>query len=225
MVFSQLSSYGQFVQEKAIRSNEAEKYQEMQIEVFNPMGDPLIADILVKGLNPRKTVVLENVSDTAFEIKDYRLYTVSCIEEGYMYYAEKFWPKEDIVHHQKVQLQPLESGLKTSVQDITFLGDQTEIYHKSKPALEEVIRWMELNPEIRIAVIGHVNGPDKSKSEKFYNKASYKRAETVVNYLSTHGIDADRLEIRGAGNKEMLFPNPETDWQNQANRRIEIEVL
>ena len=84
---------------------------------------------------------------------------------------------------------------------------------------------MTLNPTVKIAVIGHVNGPDNNKSQKFYNKASTMRAKAVVDYLIAQGIDSERLEAKGAGNTEMLFPEPNTDWEHEANRRIEIEVV
>jgi len=34
----------------------------------------------------------------------------------------------------------------------------------------------------------------------------------------------ERLQAKGMGNSEMLYPDPSTDWQNEANRRIEIEI-
>lgn len=222
---SQLSA--QFVQEKSIAANEASiNNQQMQISVIDANTDsPLKADINVYGLNPRKGVTMKSVTDTTFEIRNYRLYTISCIEKGYMYYSDKFWPDEKALHLQEVQMRPLEVGQKTDVRDITFLGDKTEIYHKSKPALAEIIDFLKLNPTVSIAVIGHVNGPDNSRSQRFYEKASVSRAEVVMNYLIEEGgIDARRLSAKGAGNKEMIYIDPVTDWQNQANRRIEIEV-
>jgi outer membrane protein OmpA-like peptidoglycan-associated protein len=142
-----------------------------------------------------------------------------------MYYAEKFWPEEKAVHTQEVRLKPLATGLKTDIRDIVFLGDKTEIYHKSKPALDELIEFLTLNKSVRIAVIGHVNGPDNDRSERVYRKASIERAQAVVDYLVGAGIDPERLEAVGKGNTEMIYADPQTEWQNEANRRIEIEIL
>lgn len=216
----------QFVQEKKISDSGSNvDYQEMQIQITDASnGDEVISDVRVKGLNPRKTVVFESIADTVFEIKNYRLYTVSCIEEGYMYYTEKFWPAEEVVHLQQVKLHPLRSGLKTDIRDISFLGNKTEIYHKSRSALDELTEWLKLNPKVKVAVIGHVNGPDQTRSKKFYRKVSEERAQAVIDYVISKGISADRLEARGAGNSQMIYPDPKTDWQNEANRRIEIEV-
>lgn len=226
-MFVSTNSAAQFTQEKSISANDVEiADQVMNLSVFDADSKmAMLADVTVAGLNPRKPVVFESIADTTFEIRNYRLYTVSCVKEGYMYYSEKFWPEEKRIHEQEVELKKLKVGLKTDVRDITFLGNKTEIYHKSKPALEDLIQFLTLNPTVRIAVIGHVNGPDNSRSEKFYTNASLERAQKVIDYLIEHGIAADRLEVKGMGNQEMLYPDPSTDWQNEANRRIEIEVI
>lgn len=219
-------TFSQFVQEKKISENETttnELY--MNIVVENDSSQNIMsADVTVNGLNPRKPTVFQSVTDTTFQIKNYRLYTVSCIKKGFMYYSEKFWPAETNVHVQKVNLIPLKVGLKTDVRDITFLGDQTAIYHKSKPALEEIKQFLDINPNVKIAIIGHVNGPDNKRSKKFYQKASVERAQAVVDYLIDLGVDEERLSAQGEGNSQMLYPDPKTDWQNEANRRVEILI-
>lgn len=222
------STEAQFVQEKAIDSTRVEfEDQKMIIKVLDGVTKtPTSADVVIKGLNPRKPVTLRSVSDTTLILKSYRLYTVSVVKPGYMYFAHKFWPEESQMHEEWVVLKPLSVGLKTDVDDITFLGDQTEIYFKSTPALEELIEFMNVNPNVKIRIIGHVNGPESEKrSDSFYKKASEKRAEAVRDYLIQHNIDPTRLATKGAGNTEMRFPNPQTDWETQANRRVEIEVI
>lgn len=223
-----VSASAQFVTEKAIDSTKVElEDQQMIIKVLDGVTKaPVNADVIIKGLNPRKAVVLSSVSDTTLLLKSYRLYTVSVVKKGYMYFAHKFWPDEKEVHEEWVILKPLSVGLKTNIEDIYFLGDQTEIYFKSVPALEELIAFMKANPTVKIRIIGHANGPDTEKrGASFYKKASEKRAEAVRDYLIQHGIEPERLVTKGAGNTEMIYPNPETDWQTQANRRIEVEII
>jgi outer membrane protein OmpA-like peptidoglycan-associated protein len=219
----------QFVTEKAIDSTQNAEIEEqkMIITVIDKEHiEPIKADVIIKGLNPRKPVVFEGITDSTIIFKTYRLYTVSVVKEGYMYYAHKFWPDESFEHKERIELEPLKVGLKTSVQDITFLGDQTEIYHKSTPALEELIRFLEINPNVKICLIGHANGPEsEKKGPAYYKKASEKRAMAVRDFLIQHGIAPERLATRGAGNTQMLYPDPQTDWETQANRRIEIEVI
>ncbi len=216
----------QFVQEKKITKDEnfsGKQYMNIQV-TSSESGELMAADIRINGLNSRKQVIMPEVIDTTFEINNYRLYTVSCIKPGFMYYNEKFWPSEEKLHVQDVKLLPLQVGLSTDVRDITFLGDQTSIYHKSKPALAEIKEFLDANPNVKIAIVGHVNGPDNRKSAKFYQKASEERAQAVVDYLIELGVDELRLEVQGRGNTNMLYPDPKTDWQNEANRRVEILI-
>lgn len=202
--------------------------QKMQISVTDFRSKMFIdADVMIKGLNPRKTVVFKNFTDSTMLLKNYRIYTVSVVKEGFMYYAHKFWPAESTTHYERVELKPLSVGLKTSIEDITFLGDETTLYHKSVPALEELAHFLTIHPSLKICIIGHANCPvneDKKNSDAYYRRASEKRSEAVVDYLVQHGIPLSRLTTRGMGNKQMLFPDPQTEWQVSANRRIEIEV-
>ena len=225
-----LPTHAQFFEELKIDSTqvpEAED-QKMQITVTDFRTKMFMdADVMIKGLNPRKTVVFKNFTDSTMLLKNYRIYTVSVVKEEFMYYAHKFWPAESSTHYERVELKPLSVGLKTSIEDITFLGDETQLYHKSVPALEELVQFMTVNPSVKICVIGHANCPvneDKKNSDAYYRRASEKRAEAVVDYLVQHGITADRLTTRGMGNKQMLYPDPQTEWQVSANRRVEIEV-
>lgn len=221
--------FGQFTTEKAIDSARVEvEDQKMKLLVLDSKTKKSMeADVLVKGLNPRKTVVFKNLSDTTLVLKKYRIYTVSVVKKGYMYHAHKFWPDESAQHFERIELKPLSIGLKTSVEDIYFLGDDIQIYHKSSAALEELMEFLKLNPTTRMAIIGHANGPvgKDQKSSSFYRKVTEKRAQAVVDYLIQHGIAKERLEARGAGNSQMIYPDPQTEWQIEANRRIEIEII
>ena len=224
------ASFAQFFEEVKIDSTEVPEAedQKMQITVTDFRSKMFIeADVMIKGLNPRKTVVFKNFTDSTMLLKNYRIYTVSVVKDGYMYYAHKFWPAESTTHYERVELKPISVGLKTSIEDITFLGDETQLYHKSVPALEELVQFMTVNPAVKICIIGHANCPvneEKKNSDAYYRRASEKRAEAVVDYLVQHGIAADRLTTRGMGNKQMLYPDPQTEWQVSANRRVEIEV-
>lgn len=216
----------QFTQEKKISKDEkftGKQFMNIKVADFTS-GELLPANVYINGLNPRRQIMFQDIIDTTFEINNYRLYTVSCIKKGYMYYCDKFWPTEGQIHVQDVPLKPLSVGLTTDVRDITFLGDQTTIYHKSTAALEEIKLFLDLNPNIKVAIIGHVNGPDNSKSKKFYQKASEERAQAVVDSLIEMGVAVDRLSVQGRGNEEMLYPDPQTDWQNEANRRVQIMI-
>lgn len=221
--------FAQFTTEKSIDSTQTEviEEQKMQILVTDFKSKRAMeADVIIKGLNPRKAVIFKDLTDTTIILKKYRIYTVSVLKPGFMYFSHKFWPDETNLHLERIELKPISVGLKTAV-DITFLGDETEIYHKSFPALEELVEFMNQNPSVKIKVLGHANGPagPEQKPERFYRQATEKRAEAVKDYLIQHGIDEDRLTTEGMGNKAMVYPDPQAEWQMEINRRIEIEIV
>ncbi len=229
LLISGLAANAQFETDQAVDSTANAEIEEkiMMVSVWDAKTKvPITSDVIVKGLNPRKPVVLPHITDTVFQFKSYRQYTISVVQKGYMYFAHKFWPDESATHNEKIMLQPISVGLKTSIEDIYFLGDQTDIYHKSAPALEELLEFMNTNSYVKLRIIGHANGPEgEKKAPGYYKKFSEKRAEAVRDYLIQHGIPPERLATKGAGNSEMIFPNPTTDWETQANRRIEIEIV
>jgi len=222
------SAHAQFTTEKSIDSTQTDlvEEQKMQILVTDAKTKRAMeADVIIKGLNPRKTVVFKNLTDTTITLKKYRIYTVSVLKPDFMYFSHKFWPDETNLHLERIDLRPLSVGLKTPV-DIMFLGDETEIYHKSLPALEELTSFLEQNPNIKIKIIGHANGPGgpEQKPDRYYRQATEKRAEAVRDYLIQHGVLEERLTIEGMGNKAMMYLDPQAEWQMEINRRIEIEI-
>jgi outer membrane protein OmpA-like peptidoglycan-associated protein len=222
----------QFVEEKKIDTtgiNRDVENQQMLIKILDASSKKNFrADVVLKGMNPRKPIILPQVQDTILFIKNYRRYTVSVVTQGYMYFAHKFWPDEADTHNETIELAPLEVGLKTTVEDIIFPGDEITLHPKSNFALDELVSFMKKNPNVKIKIIGHANGPKDQKGTRsagFYRKVTEQRAQSVRDYLIRKGIQADRLATEGKGNSEMLYANPSTDWQTQMNRRIEIEVI
>jgi OOP family OmpA-OmpF porin len=55
------------------------------------------------------------------------------------------------------------------------------------------------------------------------NKLSQDRADSVMGYLTTHGIAAGRVEAHGFGPSRPIKSN-DTDAGRQANRRVEFHI-
>jgi outer membrane protein OmpA-like peptidoglycan-associated protein len=83
---------------------------------------------------------------------------------------------------------------------------------------------MALNSEIRIEIQGHVNAPGMENSGRI-KSLSEKRAKAVKSFLKDNGIDGSRLEIMGYGNTEMIYPEPKSVEEEEANRRVEIKII
>ncbi|MGE0325111.1 MAG: OmpA family protein, partial [Polyangiaceae bacterium] len=103
-------------------------------------------------------------------------------------------------------------------QQIHFEFNKSKIRPESFPVLDAVVEVMEKNPKIKLEVQGHTD----NKGSKAYNKKlSGARAESVMKYLVSHGIDPDRLTSNGYGFDRPLVPN--TSERNRAlNRRVQF---
>ncbi|MBK8554472.1 MAG: OmpA family protein [Lewinellaceae bacterium] len=127
-----------------------------------------------------------------------------------------------------IALAPARAGEKAVLRDLFFVGNQAVLLKVSEPELPKVLRFMQINPGIRIEVAGHINKPGspRPKLQDWEMKLSEDRALMVYDYLLRNGIPASRIEHKGYGNAEMLFPLAgATEAQQQQNRRVEIRVI
>jgi outer membrane protein OmpA-like peptidoglycan-associated protein len=105
-----------------------------------------------------------------------------------------------------------------------FEGNTDKLLPKSKPALSSLLLFLQKNPNVKIEIQGHANGPQR-KNLKEFRKLSENRAEAIKKYLAFEGINKKRLNIEGFGNALMLFPDPQTEEESELNRRVEIKII
>jgi outer membrane protein OmpA-like peptidoglycan-associated protein len=74
---------------------------------------------------------------------------------------------------------------------------------------------------VRVQVEGHTDSTGSARTNTALSQA---RAESVVAYLVSHGIDRARLDARGFGPSRPLATNV-TRTGREANRRVEFRVL
>lgn len=101
---------------------------------------------------------------------------------------------------------------------IYFDFDKTTIKPKSRPVLQNVVEYMEKNPEVKLEVQGHADiiGPAG------YNlRLSEARAKAVRKYLVSKGIASERLTTKGFGVSKPIASNKTREGRAK-NRRIEF---
>lgn len=134
------------------------------------------------------------------------------------------------------------------LENIFYDFDKATLRPESKEELDGLIDLLNLNPNVTIELSAHT---DRKGSDEYNNRLSQRRAESVVNYLITHGIAKDRLTAVGKGKAqpknvtkavvkkydflkegEVLteqfiqeLPPEQQDMADQVNRRTEFRVL
>jgi uncharacterized repeat protein (TIGR01451 family) len=120
-----------------------------------------------------------------------------------------------------VQTTPTAGARKLEVtENIQFDPAAATIRPESFAVLDQVASILGEQPALEIRIVGHT---DDTGDELANVELSQRRAESVKDYLVSHGIAADRLETIGRGEYEPVASN-QTEAGRAANRRVEFIV-
>ncbi len=107
------------------------------------------------------------------------------------------------------------------VKGLRFDFNSAEVKPEYHPLLERVADILRENPSLRIEIQGHT---DSIGPEDYNMKLSERRAQAVADYLASHGISADRMEVVGVGEADPVASN-DTEEGRARNRRVQIKPL
>lgn len=82
------------------------------------------------------------------------------------------------------------------IDNIFYEFDKATLTPASTDALNRLVEMMEENPHITIELASHC---DWRGNDSYNQRLSQRRAESVVNYMISHGVAADRLTAHGYG--------------------------
>ncbi len=154
----------------------------------------------------------------------YGYYLFNTTAKGYFFNVSKTEsrptePGEDLTHD--IFLKPLEKDAMITLRDIYYDVDKWFLRPESITALNHLLHIMEENPSLKIEISGHT---DSDASDEHNQTLSQRRAQSVVNFLTSKGIARHRMAARGYGESRPIAPN-DTRANKQLNRRTEIRVL
>ena len=121
-----------------------------------------------------------------------------------------------------VVVAPVPSSEKvTYAADAFFDFDKAVLKPEAKEKLDDLVsKTKEINLEVIIAV-GHT---DSVGTDAYNDKLSVRRAESIKAYLTSKGVEANRVYTEGKGKKQPVADNKTAEGR-QKNRRVEIEVV
>ena len=168
------------------------------------------------------------ISDTmgAYPVRlpEPKLYAIEINASGYLYYLDILdYSTEtgDDALQQDFFLRRVEVGTKMVLDNIYFETGKAILRPESDEALNQVLRFLENNPSIRLEISGHT---DNTGSLRINQRLSKERAAAVVNYLVQKGIPPTTLESRGYADTQPIATNDTAEGRQQ-NRRVEFKVL
>lgn len=200
------------------------------------------------GTNMKIGVNLEGSFEQPLAPGGKYLFLATC--KGYLNYrAELTVDSLAQKEHQYVLQFPLPSiSIPVLVRGVYYEFDKADLTDNSREALDRLVKVLKENPNITIELSAHC---DYRGRAEYNERLSQRRAESVVKYLTEHGIEAERLTAKGYGESQpktvskkmtekypflhendvlteefILKLNPEQqEVCNSLNRRTEFRVL
>ena len=150
-------------------------------------------------------------------------YTVFAQADDHFFQSKYFDTRnlEKFEHFQlDLNLIPIQSGKKATVNNIQFNTGKASLTTSSIPTIENLFQTLQNNPSINIEILGHT---DNVGDSLFNIELSKERAGSVKKALLEKGVDSDRIDVTGLGATQPIEPN-DTEIGRKANRRVEILI-
>ena len=151
------------------------------------------------GTNMKIGVNLEGSFEQPLAPGGKYLFLATC--RGYLNYrAELTVDSLARKEHQYVLQFPLPSiSIPVLVRGVYYEFDKADLTDNSREALDCLVKVLKENPNITIELSAHC---DYRGRAEYNEKLSQRRAESVVRYLTEHGIEAERLTAKGYGESQ-----------------------
>jgi flagellar motor protein MotB len=153
-----------------------------------------------------------------------KIYGVEINATGYLYFLDII----DLLGHDMDEqvvmdfyLKRIEVGTKVVLKNIYFEIGKAILRPESYDALDQVFRFLENNPGMKLEISGHT---DNTGSLRINQKLSRERAKAVVEYLVGRGIPEGMLVFEGYADTQPVATN-DTREGRERNRRVEFKVL
>src|SRR5206468_2581898 len=101
---------------------------------------------------------------------------------------------------------------------VQFATDSSELLPISGPVLNTVAAAIIATPDSRWVVEGHTDNTGSIATNKALSQA---RAQAVVDYLVSQGVDRSILTATGYGSERQVFSNT-TEAGRAQNRRVQL---
>lgn len=105
-----------------------------------------------------------------------------------------------------------------AILNINFDTDKSTLQPEGQKIVDEILSLIKSNADLKIAIEGHT---DYAGSADHNKKLSADRANTILKFLTSNGIAANRLTAAGFGAERPLVAN-DNEANMAKNRRVEL---
>jgi outer membrane protein OmpA-like peptidoglycan-associated protein len=151
-------------------------------------------------------------------------YAFNVKRKGYLFFSENFPLSQkapDSTYNIDIPLQPIEANASVVLKNIFFDLGKFDLKPESTIELDNIFQLLKENPTLKIQISGHTDNIGKAADNM---TLSNNRAQAVVKYLVSKGIEPARLSFKGYGATQPVADNA-TEEGRARNRRTELQVV
>jgi outer membrane protein OmpA-like peptidoglycan-associated protein len=150
-------------------------------------------------------------------------YTFTVNRKGYLFYSEVFAMKQkeaDSVYTKNIALQPVLLNASFVFNNILFANNSFELPKTGLIELEKLLQVLQENPSLKLQIGGHTDNTGRPEDNE---KLSTNRAKSIVEWLTSKGIESNRLSFKGYAATKPIADNT-TEAGRAKNRRTEFTI-
>jgi outer membrane protein OmpA-like peptidoglycan-associated protein/tetratricopeptide (TPR) repeat protein len=196
-------------------------------------GAEVVLKKYAQALQPVGTQKSDKNGFVKFDLEAENDYLVTATKDGYFKKSantstkgKKDESKVNIVVQVKIVLEKIFEEKEITIPNIYYDYDKTTLRPESEVILDTLIELLTDNPTVKLEIGSHT---DSRGSNEYNEKLSQGRAESVVRYLVSKGIDLKRLTAKGYGESRPVNKCVDgmkcTEEEYQENRRTTFKVL
>jgi outer membrane protein OmpA-like peptidoglycan-associated protein len=160
-----------------------------------------------------------------FVLKPGKSHNISYEVDGRLIHTETKYVAEGQKYDEfakDIRLSELAVGTKVVLNNIFFDFDQSNLRKNSITELDNLYGFLKKYPNVAVEVSGFA---DSKGSDEYNRKLSLERAQAVVHYLNTKGIDKKRLTAIGHGASAVETGKSNDPSGRETDRRVEIKIV
>ena len=201
-------------------------YRRLQGQITDAAGQPLAAKLVIKGRHYQDTILTDTSGRYTVALPLGQNFGMDVYAEGHFFDSRIFKVLENNPIPMDYQLKSAATGAQLQIKELLFVADDTTLLYESVNALPRLLTFMQVNPDLRVEIGGHVDfrAYELDEGHQLF-RLSVARANMVRNYLIAKGVEPDRITAKGYGNRQLRYRDPQNTEQENENRRVEITVL
>lgn len=189
--------------------------------------------ITEENSNEVQEIKTDNFGKYSFNVKPNTNYSVTATKDNHLAATVKFNSGNEPAAATDIPLNmvmaeittPLPTGRVFQLSNVYYNYNDATLRPDAKKDLDPLVSLLKTYPEVEIELSSHTDCRGKAE---YNQELSQRRAESVVKYLTDHGIDGNRVKAVGYGESRIRNHCKDgiacSDAEHQVNRRTEVKV-